>query len=79
MRQELSEGVPENVAGRKALAMLDFPHHSITIVDDQGHLIAERPVGISARIPLPARARNLPTDRKFRMFSLKFPKNQGRF
>lgn len=70
MRQELSEGVPEGLAGRKALAMLDFPRHSITIVDDQGNLIAERPPGISARIPWPAGARNLPTDRKFRMFSV---------
>lgn len=68
MRQGLSEGSPEGVAARKALVALEFPRHSITIVDGHGNLIAERPPGITARIPWPAQARNLPTDRKFRMF-----------
>lgn len=70
LRQELSEGMAEDAAARKALTMLDFPRHSITIVDDQGSLMAERPPGISARIPWPADAHNLPADRKFRMFSV---------
>src|SRR5579862_7313198 len=70
MRQELSGGAPASLAGQKALAILDFPRHSITIVDDHGNLIAERPPGVSARIPFPPRARTLPTDRRFRMFTV---------
>ena len=77
MRQGLSEGVPENLAARKALSMLDFPTHSIAIMNDQGDLIAERPPGFSARIPWPAGARNLPTDRKFRMFTVNASDDTG--
>jgi heavy metal sensor kinase len=70
MREGLSEGNPEALAAQRALAILEFPKHSITIFDDQGKLVAERPTGITARIPFSAQARNLPTDRKFRDFSV---------
>src|SRR5260370_838996 len=70
MRQELSEGRPEQLAAQKALAILEFPRHSITIMDDRGRLVAERPAGITVRIPLPDQARDLPTDRRFRVFSV---------
>ena len=70
MRQELNEGCPETLAAQRALAILEFPKHTITILDDRGNVVAERPAGITARIPIPAAARNLPADRKFREFSV---------
>src|ERR1035438_10131849 len=51
MRQELSEGNPAALAAQKALAMLEFPKHTITVLDDRGNLVAERPAGITVRIP----------------------------
>src|SRR5262249_25699666 len=52
-REELSESGLDELAARKAISTPDFPNPSITIFDEQGEVIAEKPAGVSAQLPAP--------------------------
>jgi two-component system OmpR family sensor kinase len=67
LREELSESGLDELAARKAITTLDFPNHSITVFDEQGEVLAEKPAGISSQLPPPPR--ELAADRKFHMLS----------
>ena len=67
LADKLNESGNEEAAAKKAVAILGFPKHSITIFNEQGRIIADKPAGVSAQLPVPAL--DLPLDRKFHMFS----------
>jgi heavy metal sensor kinase len=51
--KELSESGLDELAARDAVKTLNLPEHTLTILDAQGGLLAEKPVGSSARIAFP--------------------------
>lgn len=58
MRQQLSESGLEELAARDAVSTLNFPDLTLSILDAQGNLLAENPVGSSDQLlphgqPLP--------------------------
>src|ERR1700752_877395 len=51
--KELSESGLDELAARDAVKTLNFPEHTLAIFDSQGSLLAEKPVGSSARVAAP--------------------------
>jgi two-component system, OmpR family, sensor kinase len=51
--KELSESGLDELAARDAVKTLNLPEHTLAILDSQGGLLAEKPVGSSERIPSP--------------------------
>ncbi len=54
LTKELSESGLDELAARDAVKTLNLPDHTLAILDAQGGLLAEKPVGISERIRFPA-------------------------
>jgi two-component system OmpR family sensor kinase len=52
--KELSESGLDELAARDAVKTLNFSEHTLAIFDSQGGLLAEKPVGSSTRVALPA-------------------------
>jgi two-component system OmpR family sensor kinase len=57
LAHQLSESGLDELAARDAVKTLNFPEHTLAIFDAQGDLLAEKPIGSSERIPLPAQGR----------------------
>src|SRR5579863_8877249 len=53
LTKELSESGLDELAARDAVKTLNLPEHTLAILDAQGGLLAEKPVGISERIRFP--------------------------
>jgi len=53
LTKELSESGLDELAARDAVKTLNLPEHTLAILDAQGDLLAEKPVGTSAAISFP--------------------------
>ncbi len=53
LSKELSESGLDELAARDAVKTLNLPEHTLTVLDAQGELLAEKPVGSGARIVFP--------------------------
>jgi two-component system OmpR family sensor kinase len=53
LTKELSESGLDELAARDAVKTLNLPEHTLAVLDAQGGLLAEKPVGTSTRISFP--------------------------
>src|SRR5260370_26502941 len=51
--KELSESGLDELAARDAVKTLNLPEHTLAVLDAQGGLLAEKPVGSGTRIAFP--------------------------